>query len=200
MDKEDVVLYTVGFPGGWVVKKAPDNSVDMGLISGPQRLPGEGNGHSLQYSCLGNPHGLRARQATIHGAAKSPTQLSHYKKKKWIPAICDNMHGPWRYYAQWNRWRKTNSTWFHSYVESKKIEQTDQRKKLINTEIRLVVTRGEGMEGKMGKRGQLHSNGWKLDWCWWSLCSVYRCWIIMLYTWNLYNLKRNRKPKNSNLP
>ena len=122
------------------------------------------------------------------------------KKKKWIPAICDNMHGPWRYYAQWNRWRKTNSTWFHSYVESKKIEQTDQRKKLINTEIRLVVTRGEGMEGKMGKRGQLHSNGWKLDWCWWSLCSVYRCWIIMLYTWNLYNLKRNRKPKNSNLP
>ena len=28
---------------------------DAGLIPGSGRLPGEGNGNSLQYSCLGNP-------------------------------------------------------------------------------------------------------------------------------------------------
>ena len=38
--------------------------------------PGEGNGNPLQYSCLGNPTDGGARQATVHGVAKSWTQLS----------------------------------------------------------------------------------------------------------------------------
>ena len=33
---------------------------DMGSIPGLGRSPGEGNGNSLQYSCLENPHGLRS--------------------------------------------------------------------------------------------------------------------------------------------
>ena len=28
---------------------------DMGWIPGSKRFPGEGNGNSLQFSCLGNP-------------------------------------------------------------------------------------------------------------------------------------------------
>ena len=35
--------------------------------------PGEGNGSSLQYSCLGNPMDRRARQATVHRVPKSRT-------------------------------------------------------------------------------------------------------------------------------
>ena len=31
------------------------------------RSPGEGHGNPLQYSCLENPHGQRARQATVPG-------------------------------------------------------------------------------------------------------------------------------------
>ena len=41
-----------------VVKNLPANARDarnVGLISGWGRLPGEGNGNLLQYSCLGNP-------------------------------------------------------------------------------------------------------------------------------------------------
>ena len=38
-----------------LVKNLPANAGDMGLIPGLQRFPGEGNGNSLQYSCLGNP-------------------------------------------------------------------------------------------------------------------------------------------------
>ena len=48
----------------------------MGSIPGPGRSPGEGNGNPLQYSCLENPMDRGAWQATVHGVAKSQTQLS----------------------------------------------------------------------------------------------------------------------------
>ena len=37
---------------------------------------GEGNGNSLQYSCLENPMGGGAWWAAVHGVAKSRTRLS----------------------------------------------------------------------------------------------------------------------------
>ena len=48
-------LHHVGFPGGSVVKNPPANAGDMGSVPGSGRFPGEGNGKSLQCSCLGNP-------------------------------------------------------------------------------------------------------------------------------------------------
>ena len=44
-----------------VVKNLPANAedIDAGLIPGSGRSSGEGNGNSLQYSCLENPHGQR---------------------------------------------------------------------------------------------------------------------------------------------
>ena len=38
-----------------MVKNQPDNMGNLGLIPGSERLPGEGNGNPLQYSCLENP-------------------------------------------------------------------------------------------------------------------------------------------------
>ena len=38
--------------------------------------PREGNGYPLQYSCLENPMGRGAWRATVHGDARSWTQLS----------------------------------------------------------------------------------------------------------------------------
>ena len=61
------------FPGGSVVKNQPARTGDMGLIPGLGRSPGEGNGKPLQYSCLENPMGREAWQATIHGIAESDT-------------------------------------------------------------------------------------------------------------------------------
>ena len=52
-----------------VVKNPPANTGDvrvMGLIPESGRSPGEGNGNSLQYSCLENPMHRRAWQATVH--------------------------------------------------------------------------------------------------------------------------------------
>ena len=67
--------------GGTVIKNKPANSGDVGdtgLIPGLGRSPREGNGNSLQYSCLGNPMDRGAWRATVHGVSKSWTQLSDF--------------------------------------------------------------------------------------------------------------------------
>ena len=49
---------------------------DVCSIPGLGRSPGGGHCKPLQYSCLENPHGRGAWQATVHGVAKTWTQLS----------------------------------------------------------------------------------------------------------------------------
>ena len=51
-------------------------SKDMGSISEWGRSLAEGNGNSLQYSCLENSMGRGVSQAIVHGIVKSRTQLS----------------------------------------------------------------------------------------------------------------------------
>jgi len=63
------------FPGSSDSKESACNTGDMGLILGLERSPGEGNGYPLQYSCLENSMDRGAWQATVHGIAKSWTQL-----------------------------------------------------------------------------------------------------------------------------
>ena len=62
-----------GFSGGSVVKNPPANVGDMGLIPGGGRLPGEGNGNPLQFSCLGNPVDRGGRWTTFHGVTATHT-------------------------------------------------------------------------------------------------------------------------------
>ena len=50
---------------------------DMGSIPGSGRSPEEGNGDSLQDSCLENPMDRGAWQATVHRVTKSQAQLSN---------------------------------------------------------------------------------------------------------------------------
>ena len=45
----------VGFPGHSDSKESACNAEDLALIPGLGRSPGEGNGNTLQYSCLKNP-------------------------------------------------------------------------------------------------------------------------------------------------
>ena len=63
----------VGFPGGSVIKNLPANAGDAGdmdSIPGLGKLPGEGNGSPLEYSCLENPMDRGAWWATVHEVAK----------------------------------------------------------------------------------------------------------------------------------
>ena len=59
-----------------MVKNPPANVGDVGLMAGSGRSPGEGNGNSLQHSCLGNPMDRGAWRATVPGVTESDTKLS----------------------------------------------------------------------------------------------------------------------------
>ena len=65
---------------------------DTGSVPGSGRCPGEGNGNSLHYSCLGNPKARVYWWATLHGFTKSRTQLSpwaqRYLRVPWWSFIC----------------------------------------------------------------------------------------------------------------
>ena len=64
---------TLGLPGGSVSNETACNVGNTGSIPGWGRSPGKGNGYPLQYSCLEDP--MDRGQATVHGVAKSWTQL-----------------------------------------------------------------------------------------------------------------------------
>ena len=75
--QEKEMMTKVGFPGGSDGKESDSNAEDLGSIPGLGRSPGEGNGNPLPYSCLENPTTEEpARLHTVHGIAKSRTQLS----------------------------------------------------------------------------------------------------------------------------
>ena len=56
----------------------PANAVDVGLIPGLERSPGEGNGYPHQCSCLENPMDRATWWATVHGVAKNQSRLSNW--------------------------------------------------------------------------------------------------------------------------
>ena len=72
------VSSSAGFPGDSVVKNLPANAGDVRdtcLIPGLGRSHGLGNGKLLHYFSLENYMSRGAWQATVHGVAKSQTQL-----------------------------------------------------------------------------------------------------------------------------
>ena len=64
------------FCGGSYDIESACNAGDQSSVLGLGRSPGEGNNNPLQYSCLENSMDTRAWWATVHGVAKSWTQLS----------------------------------------------------------------------------------------------------------------------------
>ena len=67
-----------GLPGGSDGKKSACNVGDLGSIPESGRSPGEGNSYPLLYSFLENSMDRGAWRATVHGVAKSQTQLSDF--------------------------------------------------------------------------------------------------------------------------
>ena len=55
--------------------------------------------------------------------------------KEGDPTICDDMDGPWSYYAKWNKWGQI-LLWFH-------LPKVPKIVKLVEAENWAVVARGE---------------------------------------------------------
>ena len=62
-----VCVYVHTYFHGCSVVKNPANTRAMGLIPGLGRSHGEGNGYTLQYSCLGKPMDRGAWQTINRG-------------------------------------------------------------------------------------------------------------------------------------
>ena len=67
-----------------MVKNLPANVGDAGSNSGSGRSPGEGNGNSLQYSCLENPMGRGTWRATFHGVTESDRTEQLNDKQQFV--------------------------------------------------------------------------------------------------------------------
>ena len=79
-----------GFPGGSALKNLPTSAEvagDVGWIPGSGRSPGEGNGNSLQDSCLYNPMD-RSLGAIIQGIAKVGKRLHVHTDILKILCLC----------------------------------------------------------------------------------------------------------------
>ena len=63
----------MGFSGSSDYKESAYKARHPGSITGSGRPPREGDGCSLQYSCLGNFMNRKAWQAAVHGVTKSQT-------------------------------------------------------------------------------------------------------------------------------
>ena len=81
-------------------------------------------------------------------------QPSH--KKRWNTAIYDHMDGPWEYHAKQNKPDgKSQGTYDFTYVRYKTrgsqwTNKTNKanKQKLIDTDNSMVVTRGQGGQGR----------------------------------------------------
>jgi len=72
------VWLILGSPVGSESKESVCQCRKPSFIPGLERSPGEGNGYSLQYSCLENPTDRGAWWATVHGVTKSQTWLNTF--------------------------------------------------------------------------------------------------------------------------
>ena len=73
-----IYIHILDFPGGSDSKTSTYNEGDLGSILGSGKISWKGNGNPLQCSCLENYMDGGAWEATVHGVAKSWTQLSDF--------------------------------------------------------------------------------------------------------------------------
>ena len=71
--KDHPTIMDKGFPGSSAGRVSTCNAGDLGSVPGLGRSPGEGNGYPLQHSDL-----EKSIDCTVHGVAKSRTQLSDF--------------------------------------------------------------------------------------------------------------------------
>ena len=96
MSRINEIILGIAYQVVTVVRNASassEDSKDMCSVPGLGRCPGGVHGNPLQYSCLENPMGRGAWQATVHGVTKSLTLL------KWLSTVHEVVMPKWKRYA-----------------------------------------------------------------------------------------------------
>ena len=109
------------FPGGTVVKNPPANAGNVGSIPVPGRPPGGRSGNPLPYSYLLIPMGWGTWQATVHGVAKSWSQLSNWTTTKDVYIL---IPGTWEYVNINGKKKKRPYKWNQGSVQFSSVAQS----------------------------------------------------------------------------
>ena len=84
----NIMTCTLPFLQDYIIKNPACQSRrckrDTGSIPRSGRSPGEGNGNTLQYSCLENPMDRGAWRSTVHRIVQSWTQLKQLSTAQHI--------------------------------------------------------------------------------------------------------------------
>ena len=84
---EQLKLSLQGFLGGSDRTESACGTGDLSSITGSGRLPGEGNGYALQYSCLENPMteepdgSMESQRVGCNGATNARTHIHTLRQK-----------------------------------------------------------------------------------------------------------------------
>ena len=80
-----------------------------------------------------------------------------FSHRKWgNPIICNNMDGPWRHYAKWNKKEKDKYCTMSLICGISKNKK--QKKNLLDAKIRFVITRGRVGVGELKEGSQEGTN------------------------------------------
>ena len=108
------VIGEIGFPGGSEDKGFTCNAGDPGSILEVGRSPGEGNGNSLQYSCLENSMDRGAWWATVHSISELDTAelrtLGHSWDEVSETSLMDHLYIFWHCLSLVLEWKLTFSS------------------------------------------------------------------------------------------
>ena len=102
--------------------------------------------------------------------------LSH--RRVWNIAIYNNTDGPRGYYAEWNK-TKTNTVWFHLYVESKIQNKWKKHNKANSHRENKEMVAGMEVVGGMSKIGEgdseVQPSSYNINesWGWYVQCGEY---------------------------
>ena len=111
-----IFINIYGFPSGLVSKEATYNAGytgDTGSIPGLGRILGGGHGNACQYSCLEKPMGRGAWWSTVHGFAKSWTQLKFYTH---TPVLLPGKSHGWRSLVGCSPWGRWEWAWLSGFT------------------------------------------------------------------------------------
>ena len=124
-----------------------------------RKIPGEGHGNPLRYSCLENwqrteePGGLQSIGSHRVGHDWRDLVL----RKEWNNAICRNMDGPRDYHTMWSQSKKERQILYDIICKSKiwhKKTYLQNKDRFTDIENRLQVVKeepvGKGRNGSLG--------------------------------------------------
>ena len=100
--------------------KNPHAKKENGLDPWVGKIPGEGNGSSFKYSCLGNRIDRGAWRDTVHGVSKSRTWLSHSAAagppECKSPTFAKKVFASLSAFSTWSTVAWPRVTWFHQIL------------------------------------------------------------------------------------